>query len=658
MKVTLCARLYQLNLQLRNASGKGGQSRVKNSFLACHVRVEKKKVPIKHDLNMWLMMKVNLFQSKIIANNLNVLFPTFDHSQAIVVILIINTCESVRVDMKNEATAATGEISDLPKAEALTLVVHKFPQSPQLRPVKLIDRNDDVVVIHSNRSKRRPSTRKRRPSSSQYRSKIKNLPGSSSNFGGFKDFTSTDFRGGSSSDYRPNTSSRFPTFPTKHFGEPPRASNKYKFGSNPYEGYSYNPPKVKKSKRPSVSKPKPIYGPPPSFNQYESTFNKEPAQSSHFDGKPLQTLQQQQSSFPSYSVDTVESSGSNYYGGGSDQYPQPISNFPLDSGSSYNIPQTSYGSPVQPQTYSNFNYNPNLLATNLNSNSNKNSNPNSNPSQSSNSNFPKLPNRYEPKDFSTPTRTNPLNGNSFSNPEYQNFNDVAETQNVHTALNDNRQRFKNFNKFNNFDYDFKGGSSSVQANSSPSDEGYDSDDESDNLDYLFSTRRPNFRATTTTTTTTEAPSTTKRPKKGSYGKRKRPGKISQSHTLDTQDLREAYTESSDFHEVALSSDDFTNFDSQRHNKRNHVPQFPHEIHATLKSARKQSSALRTALGDDFQIVSIEKSLEKNPSDVNFGFQRKNDHILIGSELKFGSAAEASSIWNGDFENFPRNHRFS
>ena len=571
-----------------------------------------------------------------------------------IVFASIITTSSIRVDSTNsDGSAKINESVDGPKAEALTLVIHKFPPSSKLRPIKVIDRNDEVVVIHSNRPKRKPNSRKRRPSSSQYRSKIKHSLGSSSNFGGFKDFTSSEFRPGSSHEPRPSTSgsSRFPPFPTKNFGEPPRASNKYKFGtsSKPFEGYSYNSPQSqpKKSRRPT-SRPTTQYGPPPSLSQYESTFNNENVQSPPF-RKPLQTLQQQQSGFPSFSIDSVEPSNNNYF---SSNLNKPISDFPLEAGSSFNYPKTSYGSPVQP---SNFNFNPSLLETNLNSNPNQHFNPNLNQNHNSNSNFPRLPSRYEPKDFSTPTRTNPLGGNPFLNPEYSNFNEVAESQNVQTQSNQNRNRFKNFNKFNNFDYDFKGQNPS-QTSSSPSDEGYD--DENDSLDYLFSTRRPYF-TTTTAITTTEVPFTTKRPKKGTFGKRKRPqAKIPQAHTLDTDDLRDAFTESTDFHEVALSSDDFINFDSQRHNKRNQNPQFPHEIHSTLKTARKQSSALRSVLGDDYQIVSIEKSLEKNPSEVNFGFQRKNDQVLVGSDLRFGSSAETSATWNGDFENFPRNHRFS
>lgn len=544
------------------------------------------------------------------------------------------------MDTENDAAAKTSESGYEPKAEALTLVIHKFPSTSKLRPAKVIDRNDDVVVIHSSRPKRKPNSRKRRPSSNQYRSKIKHSSGSSSNFGGFKDFSPSDFRAGSSSDYHSSGTSRFPPFPTTNFGEPPRASNKYRFGPKPkpFEGYIYNAPQVKKSKRPTTN-----YG-PPGFNQFESSFDKENVHSSPFDGNPLQTLQQQQSHFPSFSINAVEPSSSNYYGSNSDRFVQPISNFPLEAGSSFNSQKTSYGSPVRTQTSgsSSFNYNPSLLATTLNSNSDQNFN----------ANFPKLPSRYETKDFSTPTRTNPLAGNPFLNPEYTNtnFNDVSESQNVQTASNQNRNRFNNFNKFNNYDYDFKGGS--VQNNSPPSEERYE--EESDNLDYLFSTRRPVF--TTTSTTTSEAPSTTKRPKKGTFGKRRRPLKVSQSHTLDTDDLREAFTESTDFHEVALSSDDFINFDSQRQNKRSQSPQYPHEIHSTLKTARKQSSALRSVLGDDYQIVSIEKSLEKDPSEVGLGFQRKNDHVLVGSDLSFGPSGE--SIWNGDFDNFPRNHRFS
>lgn len=598
----------------------------------------------------------------------------------VVIALIIHT-NAIRVETKIDTATMTSESLSDPKAEALTLIIHKYPPSSKLRPVKAIARNDDVVVIHSNRPKRKPSSRKRRPSSSQYRSKIKPSSGSSSNFGGFKDFSSNDYRSG---DFR------FPPFPTKNFGEPPRASNKYKYRPKPqktFESYSSLP--SKKSRRPSTN-----YGPPPKFNKYESTYNQEieDERPTSFDRRPLQTLQQQQSSFPSYSIDTVEPSSSNYYGTNADKYPQPISNFPLESGSSFKSQKTSYGSPVRAQgtsSSSNVNFNPNLGTTAI-SNVNANSNANYNLI----SNFPKLPNRYEPNEFSTPTRSNPLagsSGNPFLNPDYTNYNDVSETQNIQNFqaasnpnfnqdetfshnqnhnfnpnpnhnlnpnqnhnINQNKKnqnRYKNFNKFNNFDYDFKG-----QKNSSPDE---DDDDDSTNLDYLFSTRR------TTTTTTTPAPPppppTTKRPRKSGFGKRKRPGKISQAHNLDTDDLRDAFTESSDFHEIALSSDDFINFDSQRQNKRSQNPQYLHEIHSTLKTARNQNSALRSALGEDFQIVSVQKSLEKDPSQVDF-FQRKsdnsNDGFVVGGDLRFGSAAAAPVMWNGDFKNFPRNHRFS
>lgn len=581
----------------------------------------------------------------------------------LVIVSIIRT-NAIRVDTKIDTAMKTSESSDDPKAEALTLIIHKYPPSSKLRPVKAIARNDDVVVIHSNRPKRKPNSRKRRPSSSQYRSKIKHSSGSSSNFGGFKDFGSNDYR---SSDLR------FPPFPTKNFGEPPRASNKYKHGSKPqkpFESFSYSSPTSKKSRRPSTN-----YGPPPNFNKYEPTYNQEieEVDPPSFDRRPLQTLQQQQSAFPSYSIDTVEPSSSNYYGANEDKYPQPISNFPLESGSTFKSHKTSYGSPVRSKgtsSSSNVNFN-----SNLGSKANSNVIANQNANYNLISNLPKLPSRYEPNEFSTPTRSNPLAGsagNPFLNPEYTNYNDVSETQNVQNFQpatntnyqqdevynhnhnhnpnrnkNQNQNRFKNFNKFNNFDYDFKG-----QKNSSPDE---DDDDDSINLDYLFSTRR-----TTTTTTTTAAPLTTNRPRKNSFGKRKRPGKISQAHKLDTDDLRNAFTESSDFHEVALGSDDFINFDSQRHNKRNQSPQYLHEIHSTLKTARNQNSALRSALGDDFQIVSVEKSLEKDPSQMNFGFQRKSDNggFVVGGDLRFGSPSAAPIMWNGDFKNFPRNHRFS
>lgn len=583
------------------------------------------------------------------------------HQLQLITIATISQTNAIRVDTSNDPKTTKVSESVDPKAEALTLVIHNFPM-PKLRKVKVIDRNDDdLVVIHSSRPKRKPTTRNRRPSS-QFRSKIKH-PGSSSNFGGFKDYSSSELR--------------FPPFPTKNFGEPQRASNKFKKGPKPYDGYSYSPPAKKRSRK----KPSTVYGPPPTFNQFESAFDSGP--SSPHNGQRLQTLQsiqQQQTHFPSFSIDAADppSSISNFYTASNDQFPQPINNFPLEPAPTFNSQKTSYGSPIQgPPNPSNYNFNPNIVGTSLNSNLNANlgsqsssysnfnqsiqpQKKNKNQNQNLNPNFPKLPSRYEPKDFSTPTRPSPLGGgsNHFLN-DYTGFNDGSETQNVQSTANhninaDNRIRNSNkvstFNKFNNFDYDFKG-----QKNSAPEEE----EEDDGNYDYVFTTRRPR---TTTTTTTEEPEPSTKRPKKTLFGKRKRPAKIPHSHILDTDDLRDAFTESSDFHEIGLNSEDFINFDSQRNNKRNNQQPNLHEIHSTLKTARKQSNALRTALGDDFEIVSVHKSLEKDPNESDpFEFQRKHDQdFVVDSDVSFAPLAASSSsvMWNGDVKNFPRNHRFS
>lgn len=573
---------------------------------------------------------------------------------------------AIRVDSNIQpATRPVSESVD-PKAEALTLVIHNFPMNKFL-PVKLNDRNDDVVVIHSNRLKRKPTSRNRRPSS-QFRSKIKH-PGSASSFGGFKD---------SSSDYH------FPPFPTKNFAEPQRASNKFKNGPKPNEGYSYNPPSKKRPKK----KP-PIYGPPPTLNQFESSYDSQtydspssPSNGQSYDipsppsnGQRLQTLQsiqQHQTHFPTFSIDAADPTA-NFYSASNDQFPQPINNFPLEQAPTYNSHKTSYGNPVHGNP-SNFNFNPNILGTTLNSNlnanlgsqsssysnfnqkvrspepiqnQNKKNHQNQNQNSNSNSNFPSLPSRYEPKEFSTPTRQNPLtgNGNQFWN-EYNGSNDGSESQNVPSTANPNKNhnrenKISSFNKFNNFDYDFTG-----QKNSPPEEE-----EDDGSYDYVYTTRRA-----TTTTTTEEPEPSTKRPKKSVFGKRKRPARIPQTHTLDTDDLRDAFTESSDFHEISLNSDDFINFDSQRHNKRNQQQNL-HEIHSTLKTARNQNSALRSVLGDDFEIVSVQKSLEKDPNEEDpFGFQRKQDQGF-DSDISFAPLAATPVMWNGDVGNFPRNHRF-
>lgn len=619
-------------------------------------------------------MKVNLFLDLY---QLIVSFTLSIKLQFIVIASAIHA-NGVRVDTNTESSKA--EIVGDAKAEALTLVIHKLvPSLPKLRPVQVIERNDDVVVIHSNRPKRRPSSRKRRPSS-QYRSKIKHLAANSSPHHGFNDFSPSEFR--------------FPPFPTKNYGEPPRSSNKYKFGppTKPFDGYGFNaqqPPK-KKTRKPTT-----VYGPPPSFNQFDPSYNQQFGPASSLNEKTLQTLQQQQGSFPSFSIDTVEpASTSNFYktnansdrfnpnsdrnantdrfNSNSERFPHPISNFPLDSGSSFNSQKTSYGKPVRnqnqirneaPSDATSYQFDSTRhgssslldVAANSNADINSNLNPylsslNKHLNHNFNANgFPKLPNRYEPNEFSTPTRTNPLGSNPF-NHDFSIYNDLSESQNAAKPSNQNRN---NFNKFNNFDYDYKNQRNPGRESEVP----YDEDDE-ESLDYLYSARRP----LTTTTTTTEAPTTTKRPRKNVFDKRKRPTRISQSHNLDTDDLRDAFTESSDFHEVALNSDDFISFDSQRNKRRNQNSQSLHEIPSTLKTANSPNSALRTALGDDFEIVSIHKSQERNPQEVNFGFQRKNDQhdrneFHVGSDINFGTAAEPV-MWNGDFTNFPRNHRFS
>lgn len=272
-------------------------------------------------------------------------------------------------------------------------------------------------------------------------------------------------------------------------------------------------------------------------------------------------------------------------------------------------------------------------------------NKNNNNQQSNN--FPKLPSKYEESDFSTPTRHNPLNSNSFTS-DFTHI-DLDDSRNVVSTANRQKNRF---NKFNNYDYDFRNHRNPFIALDDDED---DDDDADNNADYLFSaTRRPK----TTTTTTTEHTTTTRRYKKGAFKKHK--GKLSQNHNLDTDDLRDAFTEStnSDFHEVALNSDDFLNFDSQRNHRKSQQTQL-HEIHSTLKAARK-NPALRQALGDDFQIVSIQKSLEKDPSNVDL-FQRRHDtqrfrEFHVGSEINFSQAAPV--VWNGEMNNFPRNHRFT
>lgn len=516
----------------------------------------------------------------------------------------------------------------MPKAEALTLVIHKHLP---LRPVQVIERKDDVVVIHtSKRSKRKQNSRRRRPSN-QFRSKIKSSP-SGSSFGGFKDFTPSDLR--------------FPTFPSKNF----KTSNRGKEGPPSKNRPSYNfPQKPKRTQRPQKTKVEQSfsqsYGPPTNQQSYG------PPAVSHIDTshyvQPI-TLQQQQSSFPSFSINALEPASSNTFFNSNDgnKFSNQIGSFPLGGGSSFNVPKTSYGEPVRSASTDINSYQHNSNVASLLNQANKSNNNNNNNNRGSNNGFPKLPSKYEDSDFSTPNRHNPLKSNSFTS-DYTNI-DLDEEKEV--SFNNNRDRQKNrFNKFNNYDYDFRNHKNPLI--------GLDDDnvdDEYDNLEYLFSsTRKPK------STTTTEI-STTKRYRKGAFGKRNKP-KLSQDHNLDTDDLRDAFTESTnnDFHEVALNSEDFLNFDSQRNHRKSSSPSQLHEIHLTLKAARK-NPALRQAIGDDFQIVSIQKSLEKDPSMVDL-FERRHDaqrfrEFKVGSEINFSQAAPV--MWNGEINSFPKNHKFT
>lgn len=543
-------------------------------------------------------------------------------------------------DQKSESSDAT-IAADLPKAEALTLVIKKHVP---LRPVKVIERKDDVVVIHtSKRSKRKQNSRRRRPSN-QYRSKIKHSSSGSSSFGGFKDFTSGD--------------SRFPPFSSS---KPGRATNKYKFGPPksksslpPVTSYEYNAPPPRRPTQPSRHSN--------SHGQSASSYNHI---ESHYAAQPvtLQQQQQQQSNnYPSFSFGSAEPPQANnynfnnegnkfnsqqsqnaFFGNEISKFPT-ISNFPLGGGSSFDIPKTSYGEPVRSASNidtTSYQFNSNVVGA-LN-NLNKVSSNKASGSGISN-NFPKLPAKYETSDFSTPTRHNPLHSNSFTN-DFTTF-DLGVDKTTKAPNVPNR-----FNKFHNYDYDFRNHKTPLVSHIDDDDD--DEDDE--DLDYLYTTARPRPRPTTTTTT--EFTTTTRKYKKGIFGKRKRPVKI--EHNLDTDDLRDAFSDATndDFHEVALNSDDFLNFDSQRNVKKNPISEF----RTNLKLA-KRNPALRSALGDEFQILSVQKSLEKDPSSADI-FQRRRDEdfaqnfreFRVGGDLRFSEAAPV--MWNGDMNNKPRNHRF-
>lgn len=599
-------------------------------------------------------------------DNCNFFFFSFLYITQFIVIVIIsigNVSGLANTGSSSSSSlfkASESNVDNKPKAEALTLVIHDLPTSPQqmnIPPqVKVIkERSDDVVhVFHSRPKRQRQSSRKRRPSSnSNFRSRIKSPPSfQSSSFGGFKDFTSSDFRNP-------------PSSPVRGFAEPPRAKNKYKFGptTTQVEGYNYTPAqkskKSQKRERPSggihqLQNNKNFGHPPPSQNQVDTQFAASPSSASQnffVDHTSIQTLQQGFNNgfgnFPSQN-DAPQHNFNN-----DDSFIKPLNNFPLEKGPSYNFPKTSYGYPVRsintPQGITKTNQF-SVLGTNLDG--------------SLNSQFPKLPNRYEQNEFSTPTRSNP---SAIGNPFLNNANN--DEQQPIFPQQSNRVNFKQFNKFKNFDYDFK--------NRYPGlidDE--DEDDEADESgDYVFRARRPRpvlNPTTTTTTTTTPSPFTPKqRPKKkNSFGKFKnRPQQRlpPQTHNLDTDDLRDAYGEASDVvSEYSSSAEDYKNFnpdfDSQRNTRRNHNPINLHELSSTLKSAKHQSPALRTALGDDFQIVSVQKSLEKDPRDVDFGFLKKHDYFdrefNVGGEINFGGNNfnhQQPAVWP---ENFPKNHRLA
>ena len=59
---------------------------------------------------------------------------------------------AIRVDVTENSTSVSESTNNSnPKAEALTLVIHKFP--PKLRPRVIAARNDDVVQLCQSRTK-------------------------------------------------------------------------------------------------------------------------------------------------------------------------------------------------------------------------------------------------------------------------------------------------------------------------------------------------------------------------------------------------------------------------------------------------------------------------------------------------------------------------
>jgi hypothetical protein len=468
--------------------------------------------------------------------------------------------------------------------------------------------------------------------------------------------------------------SKFPHPPKTKYGTPSLSSSlPSSFSAGSYQNsnlYSTNHHKPKNSQKvPQVSRPALTYGTP-----FESGFspNSGPTSLGTFDTSDLDF-----DVFKSTSIDL-----------GSTKYQEPkkpsqndyaINNFPLDNGyvpDLYKTSMSSYDAPAYNKE--NFENYPPVFGAKTTSNTN--------------SNPPPLPNHYEQQDFKTPTRTSnglQTGSNSFYNPQdYTTYlNDVSESKKVPVKT---KQKSK-YPKVSFEDLEQQLKSITLPPSF------HDPDDD---LKYAFSQK--------TTTTTT------KRPK---YRRRKKPKEQpNYPHTLDADDLKDAYGDNTDFHEVSLTPDELLEFEPQRKvvnarptaithpkqfnrykNSDKHLDQSDSyseevtepprsKIHSTLTRSRirngnRQNNPMSYPLkspnqhnDEKVEIMSIEKSkshsfyggaVPENEFLNSFGLARRSDDLInefsVGTGISFGGSNQKDTItgvWNADYDPLPKNHKYS
>lgn len=293
---------------------------------------------------------------------------------------------------------------------------------------------------------------------------------------------------------------------------------------------------------------------------------------------------------------------------------------------------------------------------------------------------PKLPNYYDQNEFKTPTRTSnglqASSANIYDPEDYTAYlNDVSESKKIHVKA---KQKYKNSppTKFEELEKELK----SIRI---PSEESRD------DIKYAFTSRTSPITTTTT--------------KKPRYRRKKKPKVPSNQHNLDTDDLRDAFGDNTDFHEVSLTPDELLDFEPQRKvkhsrpvgvtNPNNYVllssQNHNHEesseedngvteptrtkIHSTLtrsriKNANKPnysslypSKSKKSKNSDGVHIVSIEKSkshsfyggaVPESEFMKNYGLSRRNDdrqqeinEFSVGTGISFGVPIQQQSNRN-------------